>query len=39
MIVMGLVKTLGIPMYILKFFSLENVEFLHYMIIGTFGLF
>lgn len=39
MIVMGLVKTLGIPMYILNFFYLENVEFLHYMIIGTFGLF
>lgn len=39
MIVMGLVKTLGIPMYILNFFNLENVEFLHYMIIGTFGLF
>ena len=28
MIVMGLVKTLGIPVYILNFFNLENVEFL-----------
>jgi hypothetical protein len=39
MIVMGLVKTQGIPMYILNFFNLENVEFLHYMIIGTWSLF
>jgi hypothetical protein len=35
---MSLVKTLGICMYILNFFNLENIELLEYIIVGIFGL-
>ena len=38
LIVMGLVKTLHIPTYILNFFNLENLEILEYIIAGIFGL-
>lgn len=38
LIVMGLVKTLHIPTYILNLFNLENIEFLEYIIAGFFGL-
>src|SRR5690606_2701059 len=35
--VMGLVKTLGIPMFILSFLCLENSELLQYIVAGMFG--
>lgn len=38
LIVMGLVKTLHIPTYILNLFNLENIELLEYIIAGFFGL-
>jgi NADH-ubiquinone oxidoreductase chain 3 len=38
LIVMGLVKTLNIPTYILDFFGLEKLELLEYIIAGFFGL-
>lgn len=34
---MGLVKTLGIPMFILSFLCLENSELLQYIVAGMFG--
>jgi len=37
--VMSLVKTLEVPKYLLECFNLENIEFLHYIIVGIFGLF
>jgi len=38
LIVMSLVKTLHIPMYILNFLNLENIELLEYILLGIFGL-
>lgn len=38
LIVMSLVKTFYIPMHILNFLNLENLELLEYIIIGFFGL-
>jgi NADH:ubiquinone oxidoreductase subunit 3 (subunit A) len=38
LIVMGLVKTLHIPMYILNFLNLEDIESLEYIIAGIFGI-